>query len=163
MEEVTESYVLLSSLTYPQGGFNLHFSEYQRLTLGVRTQFSSQAPRWHIFPQKICPKKQLIKSFCHRPCMNTSLTRPDRWNQIAALPAGGKIPLIYPILSDYHMRSERQENVIDLRAAAQSAREGQRGRKKKRTERSAFMVLCFSTLQRARLGLSLSVSIPQFC
>lgn len=32
----------------------------------------------------------LIKSLCHLPCVNTNLTRLDRWNRMPVLPTGGQ-------------------------------------------------------------------------
>ena len=74
-------------------------------------------------------------------------------------PAGSNTTQIHPVLLDYHTSWARPENVIDLGAAARSARD-KRARRKKRTDRSAFTGLCLSTPQRARLGLSL-FGLPQ--
>lgn len=155
MEEVTESYVLLSPQTYPQGGFNcqssLRFLKYPRLTESRLSVLFSGAEMTHLEQNK-CPSEYLVKPFAMVPMWKTNLSRPDRWNQMPVLHAEGNPNRIHPGL----LISTRKIGECGAAVKSVTAKD-KRGRKNKRTDRSVFTALCLFTVRQAKLAISFSV------
>lgn len=155
MEEVTESYVLLSPQTYPQGGFNCQSSLRFLNThawLRAGSQSCSQGLRWHILNRINVHQNISLNPLPWYLCGKQ--TCQDRTDEIKcqfcmqkATPTGS---------TQGFWISTRKIGECGAAVKSVTAKD-KRGRKNKRTDRSVFTALCLFTVRQAKLAISFSV------